>query len=226
MKKCIMILSGGSLEADFVRLMLEKKQPDFVITADHGLVACRAAGLIPDLIVGDFDSAPAEVVEEYRQMFEEHGKPVIRTFPVEKDETDTELAITTALQYEPESICILGATGTRLDHTLANISLLLKPLAAEVRAEILDPWNRIFLADEPLRLSVNEAYGPYFSLMPVDETVAGLTIRGAKYELRDAELPFGSSLCISNEFRNPVVEISMRQGILAVFETRDEPLRG
>lgn len=225
MKK-ILIITGGRVSGSFVKSVVSDYKPDAVIAADRGIEAAREALLIPDYIVGDFDSAGLDVLEYFKTCFAEYGKPVIRTFNSEKDETDTELALSTALTLEPDKVVLLGATGTRLDHTMANISLLSKLLSNGVKGVILDEYNMISLYDEGFTLKRKGAFGRYFSLLPFTETVSGLTIKGAKYEIEDYFLAQGSSIGISNEIEKSGVKMSFTEGILMCIQSSDVPFHG
>ena len=176
MKK-VLIVTGGRTDTDLVREVYEEYKPDVVIAADRGMMAAREIDIVPDYVVGDFDSGEAEVVKYFKSLFETHGKPIVKAFNPEKDETDTELAISLALTLSPKDIVLLGATGTRLDHTLANIELLYKPLSGGVRTRIIDEHNVISIHDKDITIKRGEAFGAYFSLIPFTETVKGLSIK-------------------------------------------------
>lgn len=223
MKKTL-IITGGHTDTDFVKEVYEEYLPDAVIAADRGLMAVRELGIIPDYAVGDFDSGDPETVEYFKSRFEIYGKPVIRTFNPEKDETDTEIAISLALSLNPKELVILGATGTRLDHALANIGLLCKAMESGVRARIIDEYNVISIHDKEITLKRDKAFGEYFSLIPFTDNVKGLNIRGAKYEVENYILSSGSSLGVSNEFMKNIVKISFDSGILILFQTSDDRL--
>ena len=223
MKK-VLIVTGGRTETDFVREVYEEYEPDLVIAADRGMMAAKEIGIIPDYVVGDFDSGDGEVVSYFKSLFETHGKPIVKAFNPEKDETDTELAISLALTLSPKDIVLLGATGTRLDHTLANIELLYKPLSGGVRTRIIDEHNVISIHDKDITIKRGEAFGAYFSLIPFTETVKGLSIKGAKYELENFILSSGCSLGVSNEFKKDKVRISFSSGIVILFQTDDKRL--
>lgn len=223
MKK-VLIITGGRTEPDFVAEVYKEYSPDVVIVADRGVMAAKEINIIPDYVVGDFDSGDATVVEYFKSQFEIHGKPMVRTFNPEKDETDTELAISLALTLNPKEIVMLGATGTRLDHTMANIELLYRITKSGVRARIIDEYNVISIHDKEITLKHDKAFGEYFSLIPFTENVKGLNIRGAKYEVENYILSSGSSLGVSNEFMKNTVKISFDSGILILFQTSDERL--
>jgi len=223
MKK-VLIITGGRTDTDFVTEAYKEYSPDVVIAADRGVMAAKELNIIPDYVVGDFDSGDATVVEYFKSQFEIYGKPMVRTFNPEKDETDTELAISLALTLNPKEIVLLGATGTRLDHTMANIELLYRITESGVRARIIDEYNVISIHDKEITLKRDKAFGEYFSLIPFTDNVKGLNIRGAKYEVENYILSSGSSLGVSNEFMKNIVKISFDSGILILFQTSDDRL--
>ena len=223
MKK-ILIITGGRTETDFIAEVYESYSPDIVIVADRGAMVAKELNIIPDYLVGDFDSGDTTVVEYFRAQFEIYGKPMIKSFNPEKDETDTELAISLAQTLNPSEIVLLGATGTRLDHTLANIELLYRLLEGGIESRIIDEYNVISIHDSAITLKRDKALGEYFSLIPFTDKVKGLSIRGAKYEVENHILNSGSSLGVSNEFKKDMVEINFESGILILFMTSDERL--
>lgn len=220
-RKRVVILTGGNICLSFAREYLEQYGPDIVIAVDKGMMAARALGLELDYAVGDYDSVDPEVLHEVQECFLRTGKPIIRTYQPEKDATDTEIAVSLALSLEPECIVLLGATGTRLDHAFANIQVLYQALSREIPAYMVDEHNRIFLADRSFTLKKKESFGAYLSLIPMTESVAGLTLKGMKYPLEEAEMVMGSSLGVSNEIVEEEAAVEFRDGILIVFETKD-----
>ncbi|NLZ83584.1 MAG: thiamine diphosphokinase, partial [Clostridiales bacterium] len=169
-----------------------------------------------DFIVGDFDSVPKEIIERYKR----NNVPTI-TFPIEKDKTDTELAIELAIEHHGKSIDIVGATGSRLDHTLANMNLLTIPLDQGIEAYIIDANNKFYLKKENFVIQKTNQYGDYISFLPFHGDVKGLSLRGFKYPLDNIILSPGESLCISNELIDDTGEVLLSQGTLMVFETKD-----
>ncbi|MGP1434430.1 MAG: thiamine diphosphokinase [Catonella sp.] len=220
MKK-VLIITGGQTDIAFAEEVYKEYRPNLVITADSGLLTANKLGIIPDYAVGDFDSSDKETVENIKAKFEIYGKPIIKKFNPEKDETDTEIAISLSLSLNPAEIVILGATGTRLDHTMANIGLLYKIMQSGIKARIMDKHNVISLHDKDIVLKKDESFGEYFSLLPFTEEVRGLKIKGAKYELDGYILKAGSSLGISNEIVENNVFISFEKGILLIYQTSD-----
>ena len=115
-----LIITGGKLDLAFAGSFLENESVDCVISVDAGLEYTKSLGLVPQAVVGDFDTIKPAILEEYKAIPEilwDVHKP-------EKDETDTELAVNTALKLGCNRIFILGATGGRLDHEWSNLHLL------------------------------------------------------------------------------------------------------
>ena len=158
MKNCL-ILTGGTLDLDFAGDFCRKNKFDLTIAVDGGLAAAKALGILPDVVVGDLDTADESLVEEFRQY------PFIRwdVHPPEKDETDTELALRRAIAGGAGKISILGATGGRFDHMLANVFLLYGCLQKGVEACILDRQNRIFLIEDHYTFHKDQLWGKYVS---------------------------------------------------------------
>ena len=212
-----MIVSGGMLEEDFVLPILKSEETEFVIGVDKGLEFLYKHEIKPDYIVGDFDSVSRELVDYYR---EELNVP-IREFNPVKDASDTEIALRLCLGLNRKSILILGGTGNRIDHLWANVQCLQIALQAGADARIVDSHNQIRLLDSDITLKKSEAFGPYFSLFPLEMPVDELSIRGAKYPLQNHFLKPSDSLCVSNEFAEDEVTISFVYGKVILMETRD-----
>ncbi len=216
MDKKILIITGGRITDHFLLEQLEKEKYSMIIAADHGLAAADRLMLSPDFIVGDFDSVPEAILSKYR------GKSApIETFPREKDKTDTQIAVELALMHNPSRIDIIGATGSRLDHVIANIHLLVLPLQAGCTACIIDEKNKIYLMEHSFFISRTMQHGDYVSLLPFTDKVSGLTLKGFKYPLDHVTLTSGSSLGISNEIVEEEAEVELLEGILLVIEARD-----
>lgn len=217
MSKRTVIVSGGVLEEDFVLPILKSEETEYVIGVDKGLLFLYKHGIKPDYIVGDFDSAPKEVIDYYK---EDTNIPIREYNPV-KDASDTENALRLCVGMRRRNIWILGATGARIDHLMANIQCLKIAREAGAEAVILDSHNRIRLMDESFVLKREEAYGKYFSLFPLGGTVHDFNIKGASYPLSHHSLTPYDSLCVSNEFAEDEVEITFPFGDVILMETRD-----
>lgn len=216
-----LILTGGSIDINFTREYLNKNSVDCVIAVDRGLMAAFALNLPVDLIVGDFDSVSSSVLEYYMDGKNFGSVPKIRKLIPEKDMTDTQVAIEIAIEEGMEEITILGATGTRMDHFLANLNLLMIPLRNQVKACILDKNNKIYLKDQSFCIMQTSAYGNYISLLPLTEKVSAVTLRGVKYPLNQHTMIQGDSLGVSNEIVEEMAYVEMEDGILIVIESMD-----
>ncbi|NLJ97079.1 MAG: thiamine diphosphokinase [Clostridiales bacterium] len=210
------IISGGYVDQTFLDALFLEEQYSMVIVADRGLLVADNLKLPIDYILGDFDSVLPELLSKYK------GKTTpIKIFPTKKDKTDTEIALDLALEQSPSYIHIVGATGSRMDHTMANIELLLKAMNQNVNTAIIDTNNKIYLKKDNFIIKKEKQYGDYISLIPFSHQIEGLTLKGFKYPLDSITLKAGSSLGISNEIIEDEGIIEFSKGILLVFESRD-----
>lgn len=188
-----------------------------IIAGDRGLEALYQLSIIPNHVVGDFDSVSPEILEFYKRQ----PQIIFHTFNSEKDNTDTDIALKLAIQMKSSKITILGALGKRMDHALANIHILKDALEANIPCQIIDKHNRIYLINKQVELEKDKVYGKYISLVPLTSTVEGLTLTGFKYPLNQYNLSIGTSLGISNEMIEDRAHIEMEKGILIVIESKD-----
>lgn len=214
--KRILIITGGYIDEEFLESLLLKEQYSMIIAADRGLLTVDRLKLKPDYILGDFDSVPLELLSEYKDK-----EITIETFPTMKDRTDTHIAFERALEYKPSLIDLVGATGSRMDHTISNMDLLMLALDQGISARILDTNNKIYLKNESFIINKYDQHGDFISLLPFSLQVKGLELHGFKYPLNGITLTAGSSLGISNELMSEEGRVEFEKGILAVFETKD-----
>lgn len=193
---------------------------DLIIAADSGAATALEYHLTPAIIVGDFDSLGALPL----QQLQERGSQVIQA-PVEKDETDTELAIDTAIERGATHITLLGALGgTRFDHTMANIMLLAGYEKVSIR--IVDGPMVCWLLRGPGN-SVIEGYtDDLLSLVPLTAEANGVRTDGLYYPLHGETLHFGRPRGVSNVFTGEQAEVSLEQGLLLIIHTDAQELDG
>ena len=215
--KTAVIISGGSLDPDFALAFLREEKPELLIGADRGICFLKEKGIHPTHIVGDFDSASGEALEYFKQFPE----IPIRTFNPVKDFTDTAIAMELAMEEGADRIYILGGTGTRLDHVVANIKLLSHALERKKECILMDAHNRIRLIDQPLTIEKKKQYGKYVSLFAFGGQVQGLTLRGFFYPLTEYDMEAENPLGVSNEITAENGEISFSSGKLLVMESKD-----
>lgn len=215
-KRCV-IISGGSIDDAFALEQMQMIQPEFIIGVDSGLKFLYRNQIMPTHIVGDFDSVDPAVITFYKN---ETQVPTREFNPV-KDASDTEIALKLAIELGAGQVWIIGGTGTRLDHVMANMQMMKFALDAGVKAYILDKHNRISLVEREIVLNKADAYGPYFSVFPLGGCVERFCIEGAKYPLKNHTLSPYNSLCVSNQFLEEQVRIRFSEGIIILMETRD-----
>ena len=201
MKRCFIFAAGT-----FFGLRERPVPGDFIIAADAGYRTCREAGIVPDLLLGDFDSMdqPADFANIHRS-------------PVEKDDTDTMLAIKTALEQGCDTVYIYGGTGgKRLDHTLANLQSLLYLRRRGARGWLYDNdfvWT--VLENETLEIGRTVDWG-LLSVFCLGDRAEGIDETGVQYPLKDAVLTPEFPLGVSNHILEPLARVAVGKGVLAV----------
>lgn len=203
-KRCIIITGGtyapiGPTETD-----------DFIIACDSGFLHAQKEGIVPDLLIGDFDSYTRPLPA---------GIPV-KHLPIEKDDTDTMYAVRWASAHGYDTVRLCCAFGGSLDHLLANIQTLHFAVNAGMAASAGDERTELRVFG-PGRWSVPEKKGWTLSIFALTDTIENLTISGAKYTLSNADLFNYCPLGISNAFRGSA-EISFTHGVAAVLLCRRE----
>lgn len=209
-----LIVSGGNYNKIFVKDFMKNNFFDIIIAVDKGLESLNELGILPNHIVGDFDSINKEILEKYLNKKEVK----IHKFESEKDFTDTHLALKLAIELNSKDIVILGGIGTRIDHTIANINILCETLDKDISCKIIDEFNQIQVINKPIKI---EKEYKYLSLIPLTNKVEGITLKGFKYPLKNATLEIGKSLGISNEQIEQQAEIEIKKGILIVIQSKD-----
>lgn len=194
------LIFGSKACASWSFLAPYRDWPDLVIAADGGLGCARQAGFSPEIYIGDGDSGG-------------HMEPELTCIPLkpEKDVTDLEAAYDWAKDHGLKELIFTGCTGGRLDHHMAAMQLLETAQRDGVRGVLLDEKNRVeFLT--PGSYTLDDLGYAYFSLIPLDRMLMGVTIRGAKYPLEDRDVRRGDSLTVSNEFVSDPVQLTFTQG--------------
>lgn len=209
--KAIIVSGGTSPDRDLFTSYVEPG--DVIIAADSGGEFLKEIGIMPDVLLGDFDSLSGETLE-YLQ-----GRCEIIRFDAVKDFTDTEAAYLKAREYSPESYMFFGCTGVRLDHFLGNLGLLEEALSEGKEAFIIDGYNKIGLMNRPG--IITRDFGDFISFQAFRGDVEGFTIKGARYPLYDYRLRMGDPRTVSNEFVGDSIEVSFKSGIVIVMKSRD-----
>ena len=154
----------------------------------------------------------------------------VHQFIPEKDYTDTDIAVKLAIRLfsgkeaspsEEKVLHILGATGSRMDHVLANLQMLKNILDAGIDGMIIDKNNQIQMIRGTHHLNMKGIFGRYMSLIPATMDLSGITLQGFKYPLNRANTHFGESLCVSNELTAEEGRITIEEGTAWMILSRD-----
>ena len=188
---------------------------ELVVAADGGARHAAALGRSIDRWVGDGDSLGSDGVAALRAA----GVPV-RLVPVDKDASDTELAILEAVDAGADDITIVGALGgARFDHGLANVTLLDAPALVGRQARLLEPGARVSLLRGPSTIALEGQAGDIVTLLPLGDDADGVTTEGLRFPLANETLPAGRTRGLSNERLVGRSRIALRIGRLLVVET-------
>ena len=203
MKRCVIIGGAGINEYDRVRAAL--LPDDVFVFCDCGLKHMDALGVKPDLIVGDFDSHENP-----------HMDAETIVLPREKDDTDTVFATKEMMKRGFDDFLLIGVIGARLDHTLANVSILLMLDTAGKQAKAIDDFGEMEIVSatdgRQGRAIIDDSY-PYFSLLNISGQAEGITIRNAKFPLEDGRIDCDYQYAVSNEvLPGQTAEITITKG--------------
>lgn len=204
MRRCVIIGGAGIERYDIVRARL--RDDDYFVFCDSGLRHAEGLGASPDLIVGDFDS---------------HENPHMDVetivLPREKDDTDTFFAAKEMLSHGFEEFLLVGVIGARLDHTLANLSILLMLDTAGKTAKAVDDYSEMEIVSSGPAF-IEDTYS-FFSLLNITGEAEGVTIENAKYPLENAAIECDYQYAVSNEvLPGKVARVSVAKGRLLLIK--------
>lgn len=209
-RPALIFAAGPETEYHYIRNYLEMHPNAVIACADGGVRHAYALGLTPDIVIGDFDS----------YLDSHQGKEFIRLCP-EKDDTDTQHCLIHLINCGCTEITVVCATGGRLDHLLANLSLCEQANALGGRCAIMDKQNLVFLHEGGCQhFKMGQTY-QYFSIIPLDAVLYNVTIIGAKYPLKGATISRPGMISISNEPSSEVFTIEIGQGAALIVLSRD-----
>lgn len=207
-QNAVVVLAGGDPPPAWVSGELPEAVT--VIAADSGLHHASRLGLAVDLIIGDLDSVETEALARFP------NARIISHSP-QKDRSDLELALEAAAGLDPPRVIVVGGSGGRLDHLLANAALLSAEKFAEVDLVWLAASSAVYVVRSALEL--HGSAGDIVSLLPAGGEVWGVTTRGLQWTLTDATLELGTTRGLSNRMKGPVARVQVRQGVLFVVHT-------
>ena len=211
-RKTAFIYTGGTVFDEYV---IEKPEKgDLIIAADAGYLVAKRMGITPNVLLGDFDTLGAENIPE--------GIECLRV-PAEKNDTDTQLAVSTAIERGATEIVIVGGLSGRLDHTLSTLAILenlWERKAGRIYATLTDGKNRVRFLRSSGTILPRSQYR-YFSLIAADELVKGITLDGCKYPLKNGRISRRHQWAVSNEITGNCALIEIRRGGVWVVESMD-----
>ncbi len=196
MARCVII--GSAQIKDYDRIKSELKSDDFFVFCDAGLMHKDKLCVSADFIVGDFDSYKKPETTEN-----------VLVLPTQKDDTDTFAAVKLMLDKGFDSFLLIGVTGQRLDHTFANVSVLLYLQKHGAYGEIIDDYSKMYVLDR--KTTIKKDSCSFFSLVSLSKKLEGVCIQGAKYCLQDATIDNFYQYAVSNETVDDV-KISVQKG--------------
>jgi thiamine pyrophosphokinase len=204
--RCL-IVTGGA--APGRALLLDEARPARrVIAADGAADLLLRHGITPDVLIGDFDTASKKTVSALA----DKGVKIVR-LPEYKNMTDTEAAVDYALDEGADDITILGALGTRADHTLSNIGMLLRAMRRGAACRILDETNELAVAAGEYDLTGFP--GQTVSILPLTGDLT-VTASGLEYPLEKLSLSFGSSRGVSNRMKDDSAHLTISGGVALI----------
>lgn len=204
--KCV-IFAGGEIK-DLSFIDISEISDSFVICADSGYRYAEKLGISPDMVMGDFDSCTSELPE---------NTEIYRSIP-EKDDTDTMLAVKTAILRGFDEIVLYGALGKRFDHAFANIQTLVYAYENGCNMQIVDSDNEITVQGAG-RKYYHKRDGWYFSIFALTDTVVIGEYSGVKYPLENYTLKSSFPIGVSNEITADSAFLSIDSGIVLVIRS-------
>lgn len=212
------IISGGEIEREFARAFIEKCEDAEIYAVDKGLLFCYEQGIRPDCIIGDFDSLPDGILTHY----EADTDILIKRLMPEKDDSDSECAMHLAIERGARTIYLLGGTGNRIDHVMANIQLLSYTCIRGIPMYLADAHNLAVVLNGGITIRREEQFGEYVSFFALTDHVPDLTLTGFKYPLANYRLTNTScGLTLSNEIVEEEASVSFSEGLLLMIQSRD-----
>lgn len=177
------------------------------IAADGGALFLNKINIVPDVIIGDMDSLTTAQIENFK------NKEVdIIKYPVQKDETDGELALNYCIENEFQKVFLIGSQGGRFDQQLANIFLLEYGFENNISAVIKEPGLEAGIIND--YHIFNQLQEHRLSLLPLSREVKGVTIKGCKYNVSDIDLLRYKTRGISNKILQNNAEVKIKKGLL------------
>lgn len=208
-----LVISSGTIN-NYNILESIVKESDFIVCADGGMDHLMKIKRLPNLILGDLDSISRDALDYINK-----NNIIIKRFSSIKNSTDTDLAMEYLIEEGFRNITLIGVTGTRQDHTMANIMLLNRLHEKRIKGKIVDDNNIIYLIDDYLEIEYQE--GVYVSIVPITESGIEVSLDGFYYNLNNHRIKFGSTNGISNKITDSCGTINIHSGKALVYISKD-----
>lgn len=204
--RCV-IIGGGDCSVDILKANINTY--DYIICADSGYDIAYEANIVPNLLIGDFDSI--KTIPDNVNMI---------TLPVEKDVTDCVAAYNEGVNLGFKSFVLFGGTGGRFEHTYSNISLMANASKSGISFTIIDE-KHIFRSITNSSIKIDRKYNQQISVFAYGDKAYGVTESGFHYSLSDYTLdPFNGALGTSNDIVGDYGEVSVKDGTVIIIETQ------
>ena len=207
-KKAVVFCNGDLTDLSRVRRHINSKT--LLVGCDGGTSHILALGLVPHVVIGDFDSIPPTIERALKGT----GVEFLR-YPADKLYTDSELGLALAMEWGCREIILAGVRGTATDHFLGNLYLLAKKKYASLNIKIIEGNEEIMLTRS--RIKITGAKGDAVSLIAIGRNASGVTTNGLFYPLKNAVLQSGTAQGIRNRLTGKYAEISLRRGAILVI---------
>jgi len=205
MDETVLVFAGGDPPPSWVLVRLPRGA--YVIAADSGFDHATRLGVKVDLLVGDLDSISAAGLGLAAEV-EQH--------PTDKNATDLAIALDAAARKRPSHVIVVGGSGGRIDHFLANAALITASAYSELELTWL-PGNAVVHVVRD-RIELSGSPGDIVSLLPYGGPARGVTTEGLRWPLTDAELGPGTSLGVSNQMIDTEATVQLRNGVLLTVQ--------
>lgn len=213
----VLIISGGDLgDTTYIKDYIEKNALvwDLIICADSGARHLDKLGIRPDILVGDFDSLDPSLLETYRKTDVE-----VQFYSKDKDWTDTQIAVDIAIDRGADMVYLIGALGSRWDHSYGNVMLLYRMEQKGIRAKILHSNSTIEMTNDTLE--IQGSIGEIVSLLPFSQEVLVESTCGLAYPLKNSLLTLDFPIGISNILVEEKAKVKVSRGWIMSVISKD-----
>lgn len=205
------IFAGGEVK-NYDGIQRELRREDTIVCADAGLLHAQKLGIVPHIVLGDFDSYKGALPTEAEKLL----------LPSHKDDTDTHYAVREGLRRGFRDIMLCGALGGRPDHSFSNLCSLKAIDEAGGKGKILTDGGYITLVSDGA-MELARVADAYVSIFPFGGDAVGVTLTGFAYPLTDYHMRTAVPIGVSNEQTDPVARVEVKKGTLLVMVTVEHP---